>query len=81
MLYTATDPIRIEPDAYYDDAALRLLLQLSSATLSRARREGSLRHVRRGHRIYYLGDWVRAWLTAPTCNEPLRPQEERHGAS
>lgn len=64
------DPaVRIEADAYYDDAALRLLLALPSATLARARREARLRYVRHGRTIYHLGAWVRDWLEDRTPSE------------
>ncbi len=53
-----TEPITIAPEAYYDDGALRRSLGLSPGTLAAARRGGTLRHVRRGHRILYRGSWV-----------------------
>jgi hypothetical protein len=59
-----TSPIHIDPDAIYDDGALALALDLPSATIRRARREGRLRHTRRGRRTLYLGKWVMEWLTA-----------------
>ena len=62
-------PIRIEPDAFYGDGDLRLLLDITSATLVRARREGRLRSVRRGKRVFYLGRWVLDWLTSDSGAE------------
>jgi hypothetical protein len=57
-------PITIEPSAIYDDGALLFSLGLSSATLARARRNGSLRYSRPGRRVLYLGQWVLDWLRA-----------------
>jgi hypothetical protein len=59
---TATAPIKIDPDALYDDDMLYGLLMLSSQTLTRARRSGQLRYIRKGQRILYVGKWVLAWL-------------------
>jgi hypothetical protein len=58
---------RIEPQHVYDTGALVLALDIPSATLARARREGRLRYSRRGKRTYYLGSWVLAWL----CDERM----------
>lgn len=57
-------PYRIEPDAIYDDNAIRSTLGLSGGAIDRARREGRLRHTRAGGRILYLGRWILDWLTA-----------------
>ena len=75
MRTSAADPIRLDPEAFYDDPALRVLLGLPSATLARARRGSELRYVRRGRRTYYRGDWVLEWLATPAD-----PRRER-GAS
>ncbi len=58
------NPIPIDPDAIYDDGAVVLALDVPSATLSRARREGRLRYSRKGKRTFYLGRWLLEWLTA-----------------
>jgi hypothetical protein len=55
-------PVRIDPEAVYTDGDLRLLLDLSSASLARERRTGRLRCRRVGQRMYYLGRWILAWL-------------------
>jgi hypothetical protein len=55
-------PILIELEALCDDGALRQALGVTAATLSAARRGGTLRHVRKGHRILYKGAWVLAWI-------------------
>ena len=57
-----TRPITIDPHAWYTDGHARLLLDLSGATLARARRSGRLRYVRAGQRIFYLGRWLTDWL-------------------
>jgi hypothetical protein len=67
-------PVRIEPEAVYDDGALRQALGLTTATLTAARRSGWLRYTRTGRRTLYKGAWILAWLetspkslkTAPT---------------
>jgi hypothetical protein len=74
MRTSAADPIRLEPEAFYDDPALRVLLGLPTATLARARRDGELRYVRRGRRTYYRGDWVLEWLAPPA--DPSRDRGE-----
>lgn len=63
--------IRIEPDAIYDDCTLRLALDLTSATLIRARREGTLRYSRKGRRLFYLGRWVLDWLSTSQQSEAI----------
>jgi hypothetical protein len=57
-------PVCIDPRAVYDDGVLLLTLDIPSATLARARRDGRLRYARQGRRILYLGQWVLDWLTA-----------------
>jgi hypothetical protein len=56
------EPVLIEPEALYDDSALRLTLGVTSATLANARRTGMLRYSRRGKRTLYKGSWILAWL-------------------
>jgi hypothetical protein len=71
-------PVPIDPTAVYDDSALVLSLDIPSATLARARREGRLRYSRKGRRTYYLGQWVLDWITGGpgqdqnTTEEPAR---------
>jgi hypothetical protein len=59
----ATQPILIDPDAYYHAGAIALALDVPLSALDRARRHGELRYVRRGNRILIRGDWVIDWLT------------------
>ena len=57
-------PIKIDPDSIYDDGSLVLMLDVSTATLARARRDGRLRYTRQGRRVLYLGQWILDWLAA-----------------
>ena len=57
-------PIHIEPDAVYDDGAVVQALGITFVALTRARRDGRLRHTRQGRRILYRGSWLLAWLDA-----------------
>ncbi len=69
------EPVMIEPEALYDDGALRQCIGLTPATLAAARRDGTLRHTRKGKRTLYKGEWILSWLesgAAPT--EPRRPE-------
>ena len=61
-------PVPIDPGAVYDDGAVVLALDIPSATLVRARREGRLRYTRQGRRVLYLGQWLLDWLSADTSS-------------
>jgi hypothetical protein len=65
------EPLRIDPQALYDDGTLRLTLGLTDAALARARRSGALRYSRCGLRTLYRGQWLLDWLdrTAVTGRE------------
>jgi hypothetical protein len=63
------ETIRIAPDGIYDDAQLFAALDVSAATLLRARRDGRLRYTRQGKRILYFGQWVIDWLQADATKE------------
>ena len=69
------EPVMIEPEALYDDGALRQALGLTAATLAAARRSGALRFTRKGKRTLYRGAWVLAWLEAdaPPRSEAPEP--------
>lgn len=73
-------PIRIDPDAIYEEADLLLSFGLSRTTLSGARRSGRLHGVRRGRSTFYRGDRLLAWLSSDEAGGfPARSQEEvRH---
>jgi hypothetical protein len=66
-------PAKIDPQSVYDDGALILMLDISSAALTRARRDGRLRFTREGRRVLYLGQWVLDWLAASA--RPARHDE------
>jgi hypothetical protein len=57
--------VSIQPDAFYDERLFQAL-EVSAATLARARREGCLRYTRKGKRTLYQGQWVLDWLGADT---------------
>ena len=57
------EPVKIDPDALYDDGSIRLSLGLSTSAVERARKRGELRSTRRGGRPLYLGRWIQEWLT------------------
>ena len=60
---------KIDPAAWYDDDAICAALDFSYQSLSRARRDGSLRYSRKGNRTLYLGQWLIDWLTADAQKE------------
>jgi hypothetical protein len=57
-----TAPVHIEPEALYDDGALRQSLGLTPSALATARRSGALRFTRQGKRTLSTGAWVLSWL-------------------
>ena len=59
-----TQPVKIDPDALYDDGSLSVALGLRANTIDKARKSGELRSTKRGGRPLYLGRWVHEWLTA-----------------
>jgi hypothetical protein len=69
-----TSPVCIDPRAVYDDGAVLLTLDLPSATLARARRDGRLRFSRQGRRTLYLGQWLLDWLEADARPEVLHAE-------
>jgi len=75
------EPVRIEPEALYDDGSLRQALGLTAATLAAARRAGSLRYTRTGKRIFYKGAWVSTWLetAAATASDTRHEAAGRDG--
>lgn len=69
------EPVKIEPDALYDDGALRQSIGLTPATLAAARRAGILRHARQGRRCFYKGEWILAWLDSESASNSTRRPE------
>jgi len=64
-----TQALKIDPTGIYDDDLLFGVLGVSGSVLANARREGSLRFVRKGRRVLYLGEWILAWLEAESGKE------------
>jgi hypothetical protein len=58
----------LDPNGIYDDGAVLLPLDLTSASLARARREGGLQYVRVGRRILYRGSWLLEWMERDSIN-------------
>jgi hypothetical protein len=69
-------PIRIDPDAIYEEADLLLSFGISRTTLSGARREGRLPGVRRGRNTFYRGDRLLAWLSSDETSGSTAPSRE-----
>ncbi len=65
------EPVRIEPEALYDDSALYQSLGLTPTTLASARRAGTLRYSRNGNRKLYMGRWVLEWLEGQAVPAPI----------
>ena len=71
-----TEPVRLDPEAIFDDGALRRMLHLPQSAVDRARKSGELRSTRKGGRVLYLGRWVLDWLTG---EEDCPRKRERPG--
>jgi hypothetical protein len=67
------EPVLIDPNAVYDDGALRLTLGLTSSAMAAARRAGTLRFTRQGKRILYKGGWILAWLESDAAPPTTKP--------
>ncbi len=59
---TMTEPIKIDPAAYYTASAARLKLGITESALAKARQRGVVRYSRQGGRTLYRGDWLDSWL-------------------
>lgn len=75
------EPVLIEPEALYDDGALRAALGLTASSLANARRAGSLRFTRQGKRTFYKGQWVLEWLVSQAAPEADREPSEPEGGA
>jgi hypothetical protein len=64
-----SEPIIIDPAAFYDDWSLSEALGIPLGTIAAARRSGALRCVVRGKRTLYRGSWVLSWLDAPAAHK------------
>ena len=71
------DPVTVEPEALYDDGALRQALGLTPTTLAAARRSKALRFTRQGNRTLYKGAWILAWLESDAKRSQPRPGRKR----
>jgi hypothetical protein len=73
------EPVRVDPEAVYDDGALYQTFGLTAAALSSARRAGTLRYTRQGKRTLYLGKWILDWLESQAAPVTSRHRgEARH---
>jgi hypothetical protein len=70
------EPIRIDPEAVFDDGVLYQILGLTPAALASARRARTLRFTRQGKRTLYLGRWVLAWLESASARPESAQLEE-----
>ena len=61
-----------DPDAVYEDSAVRLALGITSATLSRERNCGRLRYCRKGNRCFYFGRWLLEWIGSDSSKTEAR---------
>jgi hypothetical protein len=73
------DPVLIDPEAVYDDGALRQALGVTSAALAAGRRSGALQFSRQGKRTFYKGSWVLAWLESDANRR--KPRAGRGGGA
>jgi hypothetical protein len=71
------DTLPIHPDTVYTEGAVALALDLPTATLRRARREGRLRYTRQGPRVLILGRWLLDWLDTDAGRRPTTPEGQR----
>ena len=77
MTVSATDslrPVLIDPEGIYTDGQIRLMLDLTEATMARARREGGLRYTRQNKRVLYRGQWITDWLESSADTTIAREQ-------
>jgi hypothetical protein len=55
-------PFRIDPEAFYDEGLLRETLGLSGYFLREPIVSGSLKSCLLGHKRFFKGSWILAWL-------------------
>lgn len=65
-------PVLLEPEALFDDTALRQTLGLAPTTLAAARRDGRLRYCRQGNRLFYKGRWISDWIESASSPSPAK---------
>jgi hypothetical protein len=66
------EPAPIVATAVYDEALLHCNFGLPYASLAKARRDGSLRHVVVGKRILFLGSWLLDWFESTSVMAPAK---------
>ena len=64
-----SEPIHIQPHAFYDNWTLSEATGIPLGTIAAARRTGALRSVQKGKRTLYRGSWVLSWLDAPSTQK------------
>jgi hypothetical protein len=65
--------LSIEPNTIYDEGTVSLALDIPLSSLDRARREGRLRFVRKGRRIFFLGQWLLEWFSTDDARREADP--------
>jgi hypothetical protein len=58
----SSSTIKIDPDAFYTEGEIVIGLDISSGTLSKAKKSSQLRYRKIGKRTFYLGRWILDWL-------------------
>lgn len=66
--------IRIEPNSFFDDSAVKKILGLSSTAIGRACNSGELRFTERAGRRWFRGQWLIDWL------DPSKDADEPKGS-
>lgn len=64
-----SDSKRIDPEQWYSDTNLLLMLDLQRDAQRGAREAGLLKYTKRGQTFLYKGQWVLDWLNGPTIAE------------
>ncbi len=59
----------IEPAGFYDDLAVKRLLDISEQDQKKGRDFGDLKYTKKGRQILYRGQWLIDWLQ-PEADTP-----------
>lgn len=70
------EPVTIDPDAIFDENAIRDTFGLRHSTIDRARREGKLQPTRIGSKRFYKGAQILAWLRGESSAAPRERTRE-----
>lgn len=65
--------INIDPSTLYFETDFRISGDLTANALSKARKEGKLRHCRPGSEFAYMGQWLLDWPEAISQGGQPRP--------